>query len=427
MNRSSSTTSSRTFLSPCEVGPITHSSDSTSVYRRCPITGDYLDDGPTNLFLPCRLGCNLYIRYGDILWHEDRCKFKPIACPAVGCDLNVTKTDLLRHFREKHLDLIMTTRDLQISAIRNFENRLYVWKNRPLVVQTRILGIFLYIRLSTIENKDINIRRLFYRVKLLNKTVPVPLYSRKMPEIVDMLKLDSRLLGIQVHFDIYDRKYERLTSRYLDNNALCNLRCSNCQFYTLPTTYTCRNRHNFCKTCFNRLQVCTVAECQTSLKEAFSLKHLGPFIELPCHFKNCTFVQNPQEVTRHEQAVHVWNLSEVEYFSIGEDLTLDMDIEGFDKTLYADCQGTLLKIIIKYTKGIGMTTSIIARDSQYVGLKYDLEVSGESQKLRFEGQIVDIDLQNVSEHYVKVDTQSLEHVMDSSGRVKLRFRLISYR
>nr|CAH7713252.1 unnamed protein product [Callosobruchus chinensis] len=252
----------------------------------------------------------MLVKYGDVLRHENRCTFKPITCPAVGCDLDITKTDLLRHFRERHSDLIITTREIALSTLRSYENRLYVWENRPLIVQTRISGMFVYIRLTIIENEDINIRRIFYRVKLLDKTVPISLYSRKTPESRDMLKLNSKLLDNHVYFDLYDRRYERLTSRYLDSNTLHNLRCSICQFYSLPTTYTCQNRHNFCYTCFNRLGECTI--CQTRLKKVFSLEHLGRFIELPCYFKGSgwKFVQKPQEIARNEHTIHVWNLSE---------------------------------------------------------------------------------------------------------------------
>nr|CAI5834401.1 unnamed protein product [Callosobruchus analis] len=444
MNWISSTTSSRTFLSPREisrcstckeylsVGPITQSSDSTYACGRCPAIGDDVEfyQTSTTLFMPCRFdifGCSMFIQYKDVLWHENRCTYKPITCPAAGCNLGISKSDLPTHFGERHPDLILMTRDLRISILRSSENRVYVWKNRPLIVQTRITGTLLYIRITTIENEDIRSRRLYYRVTLLNKSVPLSLYSHKIPETNDMLKLDARQLGSIIYFDIYDRKYEKLTSKYLDNNSLSKLRCSICEFYTLPTTYTCQNRHNFCNTCCKRLQACSV--CQTHLQKAFSFKHLGRFIELSCSFKHvgCNFVQTSEEITRHEQTTHVWNLSGVKYISIGEEIPLNLDIESFEETLYADFQETLLKIAIRYIKSIGMITSIVARDSQYVGLKYDLEASAQNGKLRFESQTVDIVSQNESEHYAKLDAKLLKYIIGSCNWLKLKFRLIAYR
>nr|CAH7713251.1 unnamed protein product [Callosobruchus chinensis] len=73
-----------------------------------------------------------------------------------------------------------------------------------------------------------------------------------------------------------------------------------------------------------------------------------------------------------------------------------------------------------------MTTTILARDPQVVGLNYDLEVSWENQKLKFESQILDIDSQNKSEHFAKLDAKLLEYVMNSCSKVKLRFMLVAY-
>ncbi|CAH1968271.1 unnamed protein product [Acanthoscelides obtectus] len=437
---------SKIFLSPSQISrcflckeylsvePITKTPDSEYICGRCHTQseGNIADcyNASGHLFLPCRYdiqGCMTFIKYGDVLWHENRCRFKSITCPAVGCDSKIARTNMLLHFRKMHQELILTTREISLSTLSRFENRLYVHNDQILLVQTRISNTFLYIRLTNVQEKHIYSTRLFYRVKLLDKNIPVPLYVCKVPVTEDMLKLNLKLLNTQVYFDIYDRRYEKLT-RNFTSIPLTKLRCTICQFYTLPTSYTCTKMHIFCETCEKRLKICNI--CQTPLKQdkVFSLKYIGAFISIPCCYRylDCKFGGTPQDVIKHERTFHVFNPTEYQTVNPGQEILLDLSHDSFEETYYSYCQGMSIKFVIKYTKGIRMTTCVMVNDQLDVRLKYDLELSTESRKLEFEGQIVGLCFQNGPECSVSVPMELLKD-MDSCGRSKLIFRLIAYR
>ncbi|XP_030764222.1 uncharacterized protein LOC115888598 [Sitophilus oryzae] len=284
-----------------------------------------LEELVTTLSYPCRFrenGCEHWSSSGDLLDHEENCRYRSKKCPMYSicqCVWEGFPTEFVGHFINCHGEHII-----------NFENSLFyldiTFSEEELIKLLVMKNIILLLKMQLSLEKN----KLFYVVcnvkddgsnydysvkhkgnsesyiKTRSRVLDSNYVYKSVDECdavsVDLLSLQQTVKVTNRITNIFKIKTYDTPVHYIGERMLHFFECPVCKSFMKPPIYQCQSGHSICNTCKPRLEKCPTCRAPFGMTRNYSLEGLTAGVSYPCiyHDLGCMMSLSPAEISRHE-------------------------------------------------------------------------------------------------------------------------------
>ncbi|XP_018564747.1 uncharacterized protein LOC108906081 [Anoplophora glabripennis] len=319
------------------VFPIYLTNDNSAVCGRCTHSNkDFIRDVAYEaiaefLQFPCcykRNGCEERLSPHKLEEHEPACLFRILECPSKAytrCKWLGHRTDLIKHFEENHLHLLLKTGEFKLNLdssvkenlLKTFEDELFIVKKD---FDARKQNFSCSVERFAAQS---NSNRYSYLVKLLSDDreswCKLPVKTTENGETVtaddDCIKLKLNcpaFIVVQIEIFKSDNTKQEYTvektvslekNADLDWEVLNELVCPVCYIIISSEIYQCTGGHSICNECKPVVKNCPLCRKDVLDTRNYALEKLIPFLTYPCKFHKdgCTYTSKCKEIKNHEE------------------------------------------------------------------------------------------------------------------------------
>lgn len=259
----------------------------------------FYENAAKYMFFPCINdinGCSAQVPWEKVLGHEMNCKFRTIDCPIYRCYKTILKNELIQHFSDEHVSLIMQKNECSFSSGLTI-NQLYILKNHLFVIQTQCSEGNIFFRISGLDertvktlNVKLNIKSTTSSNSLCLNDFKIMKYGSRSATFSNTEKINIGVLrdappsDIMCYFSIEDKvEADNITNTGANKDkVLSELKCPICFDRMKPPIYMCSTGHSLCGTCKVKMLKCPSCTAGFDNTRNFSLEAIADLIVESC-------------------------------------------------------------------------------------------------------------------------------------------------